>query len=201
MKKAILVHGKPTKENYDDAAQPSPSNAIWFPWLQKQLLLRDISAQAPEMLRSYQPDYRLWNETFEASALDGETTLIGHSCGSGFLAQWLSEHPDTKVGDVFLVAPSFGDRFNPELPYDYPLLGGFFDFTIDETLLERVKSLHVLYSYDDSPRVDTAVSMLKTALPSANYHAFEGRGHFTATADNEFTDLLELIDAARSDDM
>ena len=194
MKKAILVHGKPSRQNYEDATQPSPSNAIWFPWLQKQLLVRDISAQTPEMLRSFQPDYRIWKETFEEYALTDSTMLVGHSCGAGFLVQWLSEHPDTKVGDVYLVAPAFGDRYNPETPYDDPLLGDFFVFDIDPSLLEHVRSLHVFYSDDDSVRVETAVSMLKAAVPSAEYHQFEGRGHFTDNENNEFPELLTLID-------
>ena len=196
MKKAILVHGKPSKEVCEDKNKESASNALWFPWLQKQLLLRDISAQTPEMLRAYQPDYRIWKETFEEYALTDSTILVGHSCGGGFLAQWLSEHPDTKVGDVFLVAPAFGDRFNPETPYDDPLLGGFFDFTIDPNLLGRVKSLHVLYSDNDSVRVETAVGMLKAALPGAKYHLFKGRAHFAKPEDSEFADLLALIDEA-----
>ena len=200
MKKAILVHGKPSRKTYEDINLESTSNALWFPWLQKQLLLRDISAQTPEMLRAYQPDYRIWKETFGQFLLDDDTILVGHSCGGGFLVQWLSEHPDVKVGHVFLVGPAFGDRFNPEEPYDDPLLGGFFDFEIDKKLLDRVKSLHVLFSDDDSVRVNTAIKMLKQALPEANYHSFSGRGHFTSESDKHFTDLLDLIDDSLAKD-
>ena len=197
MKKAILVHGKPSRETYEDSSSTSASNAMWFPWLQKQLTLRDISAQTPEMLRAYQPDYRIWKETFEQFLIDDTTVLVGHSCGDGFLVQWLSEHPEVAVGDVYLVGPAFGDRYNPETPYDDPLLGGFFDFTIDTSLLKRVASLHVLYSDNDSVRVDTAVRMLKEALPDADYHLFKGYGHFRGKldmADDTFPELLEMID-------
>ncbi|NLA42906.1 hypothetical protein GX865_01985 [Candidatus Saccharibacteria bacterium] len=198
MKKAILVHGKPSRENYEDPSSHSASNAMWFPWLQKQLTLRDISTQTPEMLRSYQPDYRIWRETFEQFMIDKSTILLGHSCGAGFLVQWLSEHSDVEVGDVYLVGPAFGDRYNPETPYEDPLLGGFFDFKIDSSLIDRVDSLNILYSDNDSVRVETAVSMLKDALPGANYHLFKGYGHFRGKLDMDsdtFPELLAMIDS------
>lgn len=198
MKRAILVHGKPPRETYENPAETSASNALWFPWIQKQLLLRDISAQSPEMLRAYQPDYAIWKETFEQFTIDDGSILIGHSCGAGFLVQWLSENPDVSVASVFLVGPSFGDRYNPETPYDDPLLNGFFDFTIDERLTDRVKNLHVLYSDNDSVRVDTAVGMLRQSLPNALHHLFKGYGHFTGEyemeSDKTFPELLALID-------
>ena len=50
----------------------------------------------------------------------------------------MSENPQICAGDVYLVAPAFGDKFNPEAPYDEPLRGGFFDFKIDEALLDRM---------------------------------------------------------------
>lgn len=200
-KKAIIVHGKPSKESYFNPNLPSASNAIWIPWLQQQLQQMGISTQTPEMFEAYRPDYKIWRETFEQFAVDDGTMLIGYSCGGGFLVQWLSESPDVSVGDVFLVAPAFGDRFNPEAPYEEPLRGGFFNFVIDEKLLSRVKSLHVLFSDNDSVRVDTAVSMIRQALPKANFHEFPGYGHFRGKRDmmdDTFPELLQLIEGDSS---
>lgn len=194
--RAIIVHGKPSKETYFNSNLPSASNGIWIPWLQQQLQLMGISTQTPEMLEAYRPDYRIWRETFEQFTVDEQTILIGHSCGGGFLVQWLSENSGAKTSDVFLVAPAFGDQFNPEAPYEEPLRGGFFDFEIDKKLLGRVKSLNVLYSDNDSVRVNTAVSMIREALPGANFYEFPGYGHFRGKrdmADDAFPELLELI--------
>ena len=105
MKNAIIIHGKPGKEEYYSDKYPSASNFQWLPWLQKQLLMRDIFAVTPEMPRPYEPEYKTWKREFERHEVTSETVLVGHSCGGGFLIRWLSEHPDVKTGKVFLVAP------------------------------------------------------------------------------------------------
>ena len=201
-KRALIVHGKPSKDTYFNPEFASASNAIWIPWLQQQLLQRDIATQTPEMLRAYQPDYALWKETFEQFALTPDTLLVGHSCGGGFLVQWLSEHPDVKVGDVFLVAPAFGDSLTPDDRYDVELLGGFFDFTPDAKLTDRVRSLHLLYSDNDSSRVDATVELLKQTYPTMSQRLFPGYGHFSMTESGErkttFPELIEMIDQARA---
>lgn len=197
-KNAIIVHGKPSEESYRNSEFASASNSIWIPWLQQQLLLRDIATQTPEMLRAYQPDYIIWKRTFEQFTVTPETTLVGHSCGGGFVVQWLSEHPGVYVDRVFLVAPAFGDTLTPDARYDKPLLNGFFKFTPDPQLLERVGSLHLLYSDNDSVRVDATIKLLKKTYPNMNIHEFPGYGHFTTLPTGErrdaFPELLDIID-------
>ena len=83
----------------------------------------------PELWR---PDYSLWRQTFEKYDVNSETILVGHSCGGGFLIQWMSENPQIYAGDVYLVARAFGDKFNPEAPYDELLRGGMADDTFPE---------------------------------------------------------------------
>ncbi len=199
--RALIIHGKPSKETYFTPDFASASNAIWIPWLQQQLLQRDISTQTPEMLRAYQPDYAIWKATFEQFTLTTDTLLIGHSCGGGFLVQWLSENPHVTVGDVFLVAPAFGDTLTPDSRYDVPLLGGFFDFVPDKSLVDRVRSMHLLYSDNDSTRVDATVALLRRAYPAMQLHLFPGYGHFSSTDSGErmtqFPELLRLIDSVR----
>ena len=101
MKNAIIIHGKPGKEEYYSDKYPSASNFQWLPWLQKQLLIQDIFAVTPEMPRAYEPVYEAWKKEFERHEVTSETVLVGHSCGGGFLIRWLSEHPDVKTGKVF----------------------------------------------------------------------------------------------------
>jgi predicted alpha/beta hydrolase family esterase len=203
-KTALIIHGKPSKESYSNSSLPSASNGIWLPWLQQQLLQRDISTQTPEMLRAYQPDYSIWSRTFEQFELNSDTVLVGHSCGGGFLVQWLSEHPEVNVGHVFLVAPAFGDTLvsDPADKYEQPLLNGFFDFTPDPGLESRVASLHLLYSDDDSIRVDKTIDLLKHTYPEIKQHVFSGYGHFTQQSGrmrSEFNELLDIIDEALGD--
>ncbi len=199
-KSAIIVHGKPSRLSYENPDLPSASNSIWLPWLQQQLLLRDYDAQTPEMLRAYQPDYTIWKKTFERYQITPDTLLIGHSCGGGFLVQWLSEHPEVRVGGVYLVAPAFGDTLTPDARYDEPLLGGFFDFTPDPLLQERIGQLHLLMSDNDSVRVDATVALIRANYSDLNVHNFSGAGHFTRDKDDQtksiFPELLDIIDAS-----
>ena len=122
MKNAILLHGKPGKEEYYDSRLPSPSNYHWFPWLQKQLIVHDIKTDTPEVPMAYDPQWELWVKEVERFDIGPESLLVGHSCGSGFWVRYLSEHKDLKVDKVVLVAPSLG------LGWDNRT---FFDFAID----------------------------------------------------------------------
>ena len=53
MKTAIIVHGWPDKSECFDMSIPSSSNRHWFPWIQHELVARDILAQTPEMPEAY----------------------------------------------------------------------------------------------------------------------------------------------------
>lgn len=107
MKNAIILHGKsgPGEQEYYNPDFPAASNSHWIPWLQKQLMIRDIYAQTPEVPNSWKPDYATWCKEFERYDITPETVLVGHSCGGGFLVRWLSERPDVRVDKVVLVAP------------------------------------------------------------------------------------------------
>jgi predicted alpha/beta hydrolase family esterase len=196
MPNAIILHGKPQKDTYYNRQYPSASNSIWIPWLQHELLLLEIPTQTPEMFNAWQPDYRIWSSEFERHEITADTVLVGHSMGGGFLVQWLSEHPEMSVGHVFLIAPSFGDRFTPEAKLEYPLLGNFMNFEIDPLLLTRAKSLTVFHSDNDKQRVVTSVRYIRDALPGLEYREFHNYGHFRGERDmpsNEFPELLEAI--------
>lgn len=197
MTSAIIVHGKPSKATYFDQNKPSTSNQIWLPWLQKELQLAGISAQTPEMMNAWQPDYKVWSETFEQYSLTSDTLLVGHSMGAGFILQWLTDHADVSVGHVVLVAPSLGDRFTPEHPLDVELLNGMTDFDVQLELLSRMQSITILNSDDDGPRIQATVKYLRTIFPDASYREFHNYGHFTGTGDMEgdgsFAELLGVI--------
>lgn len=104
MKTAIILHGMPDKEDYFEPTADAESNCHWLPWLQRQLIVKNILAQTPEMPEPYSPNYEKWCSVFNQFTVSEETNLIGHSCGGGFLLRWLSENKQ-KVGKVALVAP------------------------------------------------------------------------------------------------
>ena len=95
----------PSREEYYSSEYPASSNFQWIPWLQKQLLIKDIPTATPEMPHAYAPNYSVWKKEFERFDVTPESILVGHSCGGGFLVRWLSENKNIKVGKLILVAP------------------------------------------------------------------------------------------------
>lgn len=189
MKNAIILRGKPDKEEYYDLKLPSESNSHWLPWLQAQLIKRGISAVTPEIPLAFDPQWDIWCKEVERFDITPETILVGHSCGGGFWVRWLSEHKDVKVGKVVLVAPSLGltwgdgkERF-------------FENFTIDPDLIKRTNGVTIFCSDNDKDGILQAVKEIREQVPGIKYQEFHNYGHFTfenmhAT---EFPELLEEV--------
>ena len=172
MKTAIILHGKPSKEEYLDPHSPSPSNAHWLPWLQRQLLLYEILAQTPEMPEPYGPDYQKWSGVFEQFPVYADTMLVGHSCGAGFLIRWLSEHR-IRVGKVALVAPWIDPNRNRAQEM-------FEGLQIDADLVGRTGGVELFVSSDDGEEVLKTSALLEAGVKGIHLQRFSGRGHFTS---------------------
>jgi len=172
MTNAIIVHGTCNEQEYRSSDYPSLSNSHWLPWLQKQLLIRDIAAATPEIPGAYMPEYAAWAREFERFDITPETVLIGHSCGGGFLVRWLSEHPDVRVGKVVLVAP----WLDPEK--DKGQDNDFFDFHMDPKLVKRTGGVTIFNSDDDDVTIHTSVSRIMDAIPGIKLTEFHEKGHF-----------------------
>jgi uncharacterized protein len=187
MKNAIIIHGMPSKEEYYSEAYPSASNFQWLPWLQKQLIIRDIKADTPEMPHAYNPEYSLWKKEFERFDITSETILVGHSCGGGFLLRWLSQHPEIKVGKVVLVAPW--------LDVEHELITDFFNFEIDPKLAAQTKGLTIFYSDDDTSDIQNSVTKIQNEIENIKQVSFHDYGHFVGEnlRTNGFPELLEEI--------
>lgn len=186
MKNALLIHGTCDKEEYFSDKYPSLSNSHWFPWLQKQLLMNGVFTQTPEMPDAYKPDYEKWKGEFERFEVDENTTLVGHSCGGGFLVRWLTENK-VSADKLILVAPWLDP--NRRKTTD------FFDFKIDPEIKRRFKEIHLFVSEDDESDILRSVDMLRGAIPEIEIHNFKDMGHFTYEdmRTQEFPKLLNLI--------
>lgn len=186
MRNAIILHGKPSKKLFYDPNFPSSSNYYWIPWLQKQLAIRDIPTNTPEVPNSWVSDYSTWAKEFERYEVGAETILVGHSCGAGFILRWLSEYTDIQVGRVVLAAPWLDpDRLEST--------GDFFEFDLDETLPIRINGLRIIYSNNDEKSVLDTVSLLKQKLSDINYRELDGYGHFYDDRRMQFPELIEEI--------
>ncbi len=187
MKNAIIVHGMPGKDEYYSDKYPSSSNFQWIPWLQKQLIIRDIKADTPEMPHAYNPQYDIWKREFERFDILPETILVGHSCGGGFLVRWLSENPEAMVGRVVLVAPW--------LDTDKELETSFFDFEIDPKIIERTKGIIIFHSDNDDKSINESVEKIMDNVPGIELKVFPGYEHFVAEnlRIKGFPELLEEV--------
>lgn len=187
MKTAIILHGKPSKEEYFDPLSPSPSNAHWLPWLQRQLILNGVLAQTPELPDPYEPDYRRWSVVFERFPVDAGAMLVGHSCGAGFLVRWLSEHK-IPSGKCALVAPWVDPNRNRA-----PAM--FDGLRIDADLAGRTRGLRLFVSGDDSPEVLATTALLESTIAGIELVRFSDRGHFTSGSmkTDEFPELRDFL--------
>lgn len=191
MKTAIIIHGWPDKEEYFNPSNLSSSNRHWLPWIQQQLIINGINTQTPEMPDAWEPRYEKWKSVFEQFTIHEQTTLIGHSCGAGFLVRWLSEN-QARVGKVILVAPWMDPAHEERESVD-----DFFDFTIDPELSDRTDGVTIFISDDDQqPMLDT-VKLLENTLKGYFIKSTTGMGHFVEgdMGTNEFPELL--IEALR----
>jgi len=187
MRNAIILHGMPSKEEYYNPDSQAQSNKHWLPWIQRKLILNDILAQALELPEPFEPVYDKWREIIEQVSVDQETILIGHSCGGGFLVRWLSENK-VRVGKVVLVAP-FLDPDGDEVK------SGFFDFTIDEGLVERTAGISILVCRQDDEEILKSVDQIHKALPCVRVVEIPEGRHFTYRdmKKHEFPELLDQL--------
>jgi uncharacterized protein len=192
-KNAIIVHGMPGKEEYYDCNAPSGSNHHWLPWLQKQLIVHGVSAHAPEIPNSWDPYYPTWQREFERFDVGPQTILVGHSCGSGFLVRWLSEHKEITVGPVILVAPWLDPRRRKTRE--------FFEFEMDLDLAARAAKLTIFNSDNDDPEIHDSARTIRERIRNVDYREFHNYGHFCLNDMNttHFPELLEAALASKSE--
>lgn len=188
MKNAILVHGWASKAEYYNEEYPTASNSHWFPWLTKQLMVRDIHAVALEMPRGYYPEYDVWKKELERFEISSETVLVGHSCGAGFLVRWLGE-TTTEVGKVVLVAPWLG--IDPGDDFDET----FFDFNIDRKISKKTNGITLFSSNDDYQSIQQSVDIIRRHVDDVKYVELEHKRHFTLKdlGTDQFPELLAEI--------
>lgn len=186
MKNALIIHGMPSRESYYDEAADSQSNCHWLPWIQQQLLIRDVLAQTPEMPRPYEPVYKNWLEIFKNFEVGPETILIGHSCGGGFIVKWLTE-ANAKVGKVILVAPWIDLNNNIEM---------FKDFEVSSDLVNKtVNGITIFNSDNDDKDIQKSAKLIKELNPKIKFREFHNYGHFCYKDMRtcEFPELLEEV--------
>lgn len=170
MKNAVILHGVPEREYYYDPSKASESNSHWLPWLQKELIIRCIKADTPEVPESFDPRWNVWCREVERYDIGPQTMLVGHSGGGGFWLRYLSERPELRVDAVVLVGPW--------LDPNGTVNRHFFDFDFDRGLAARTRKLVVFHSRDDSDSVKQSVRRIVESVDGVQLRKFDGLGHF-----------------------
>lgn len=187
MERAIILHGICDSEEYNSDEFPSSSNSHWVPWLQKQLLIKQIDCKTPDVMNSYKANYDDWYKTVKPHLIDSNTTLVGHSAGCGFFLKYLSENPEIKCKKLIMVAP-FNDPFEK--------YGDFLRCDIDNDLSERINEMHVFYSLDEPVKgIKETVDFIQSKYLKAKLKMFKDKGHFCFGNDGNgrFDELLDVI--------
>lgn len=180
----------PDKKNYYDEKADSQSNSHWLPWLQQQLNIHGVLSQTPEIPEPYNPDYEKWKEIFEQFKIKEDTTLIGHSCGAGFIVKYLSEN-NIKVGKVVLVAPWINSQREDNIAM-------FDNLQIDNHLLNKTCGITIFSSSNDDQAIKNSISVLQGAVEGIKVIEFNNYGHFCLDdmKTREFPELLkEALDS------
>ncbi|MBF05329.1 hypothetical protein CL644_01325 [bacterium] len=140
-----------------------------------------IRPRMPSPQNAKYPEWELWFEKYIIH-LENEITLVGHSLGATFLAQYLSEHILPKsIRSLHLVAPAFDG------------VGGFGLTEMVSNVSKQVSKVYIYHSKDDSlvPYEDSV--QLQTLLPKAEFVQFYERGHFLTP---DFPELMAHIKEA-----
>ena len=187
MTSAIIVHGKPTRERYENPLEPKPHVANWLPWLGMKLEEAGIPTSIPAMPLPYFPVYDDWRRVFESIPPTPNRLLIGHSAGAEFLLRWLSENKEERADKLVLVAP-YKDEANK---YD-----GFSRYELDPGIAERIGEIVIFNSLDDDPPIQRRTNELIGVFPLAKYVEFKDYGHFRIghnMVGPEFPELLGAV--------
>lgn len=186
MQRALLIHGWVTEKEFFNPEKPSPSNAQWIPWVQKQLLMQHIHTQALEMPEPYAPKYAKWKHVLEQQEPDADTHLVGYSLGGGFLLRWLSE-TGRQLDKVILVAPW--------LDIERQLTTDILHFDLVANVAERCQQLTIFYSTDDMQMILKSVERCREMLENVTYREFSGKGHFLRKqmGTDAFPELVEVL--------
>lgn len=185
MPDVLLLHGKPSRERYEDPEVPMPHEANWFPWMAAELGRRGITAAIPVLPKPFHPEFEAWRQEVERFSVGRETSVVGHSAGAEFALRWLSEEQDVRLAKLVLVAP-WADVHGK--------YGGFSDYELDPGIPERVDEVVIFNSVDDSAEVNFRAHYLHDHLVPSRYVEFDNYGHFMLGNNMESVEFPELFD-------
>lgn len=162
----------------------------WKKWLTDGLAdtYSTIRVSMPSKTNAFYAAWKIWFEKYFPYLVSSKIVFIGHSLGGIFLAKYLSENTlPFPLHSLHLVAPVF---------HNEGLIGeSTGDFSFDPSLLSHLSSqvqhIHLWASTDDSVVPYEHSVLYKKYLPTAHFHSFSDKGHFSQS---HFVELfMELL--------
>ena len=197
MKKQILfIHGGYTfasRRDYikflkDYDLNPYKKRKYWINWFATKL--KSYEVLVPQMPCDKNAKYEEWEIWFKKHIpflKDKNLVLIGHSLGAIFLLKYLSENNfPRKISQLHLVAPAvYDDGLGPEKLSTFKS-----DLKKIKKIEKKCKELHLWHSKDDNICLFKNSEIIKSIIPSINFHVFKNKGHFK---DYSFPEILKVI--------
>lgn len=191
----VVIHGGSTFDTYDEYLKYLKDYKLDFDKLKikgwKQTLeerlgngFEVISPRMPNKANAKYTEWEIWFEKF-IPYLENPVALVGQSLGGIFLAKYLSENKfPKKILATFLISAPYDGKDSK-----YSLSS----FALPENLdkfIEQGGKIHVYHSKDDPIVPFADFEKYKKALPEAETHVFDDRGHFNQ---EEFPELVNDI--------
>ncbi|MDO8336071.1 MAG: alpha/beta hydrolase [Candidatus Saccharibacteria bacterium] len=185
MNRAVILHGKPTQERYENPDIPKPHKANWFPWIKAELFKVGIEASVPALPEPYHPNYESWKKVFEGEKVDSDTGLVAHSASVEFLLRWLAANKTVTLERAVLVAPyrDYAGKY-----------GDFSNYKLDKDIPKRIGNLTIINSLDDDEPIQRRTQELIEAFPTAKLVEVDGYGHFRIGHNMTGPEFPELLD-------
>lgn len=180
MKTAIIIHGT---EGYPEEN--------WFPWMKEQLKAYRYETIIPQFPSPENQDPEHWWEVFQnyENLLDGESIVIGHSCGATFLLRVL-EKIKVKIKAAVFVAGSIGIPPVKYIHVDEPFIKGGFDWEKIKNFAENFIAFHS----EDDPYICIENGEKLAENLNTKLLRYKNAGHFNAKAGyTEFEDLMKEL--------
>ena len=168
MKTAILLHGICEEEQFFDRNFPSLCNAHYQPWLEKELQIYGILAQAIALPVPYNPVYKDWKNVMDGFSWKNLSIIVAHSAGAGFILKYINERK-IQLNKLILVAPWVdpNKKFNDFLQCSY-----------NHHSIDNIDEVHLFYSTDDGLEIIESVGIIKQNFQNLKIHKFFDKGHF-----------------------
>lgn len=171
MQQVLFIHGGNTLESYGEFINHLKTGEINLDYFRSRKAWKDGLAGA------LGPEFNVF-----------VPLMIGHSLGGVFLAKYLSENESPKkIKTATVVAAPFDDEGGAEKLASFSLKAPLDNFA------RQAGEIHLFHSKDD-PYVPIAqLEKYQKALPAAQTHVFEDRGHFRQESFPEMVDLTRRI--------